>query len=149
MSKNDHLSNNNKKINDFNKNIRNTNNIYKENESMDSSFYSRITNNGNFYINNGIEKRKKNILPDNDSIDSINDKINISSKNKSLYSNSNYDVISNNENIKNINSKVENTRSDFSMNSFTQKNNNSVFDDIDNVEKDINKFEMLNRNFIK
>ena len=149
MSKNDHLSNNNKKINDLNENIRNTNNIYKENESMDSSFYSRITNNGNFYINNGIEKRKKNILPDNDSIDSINDKKNILSKNKSLYSNSSYDVISNNENIKNINSKVENTRSDFSMNSFTQKNNNSVFDDIDNVEKDINKFEMLNRNFIK
>ena len=115
---------------------------------MNSSFYSRITNNGNYYINNGIEKRKKNILPDNDSIDNINDKINNPSNNKSLNSNSSCENI-NNENQQNINSRLENTNNDFSMNSFTQKNNNSVFDDIDNVERNINKFEMLNRNFIK
>ena len=147
MSKNYSLSNNNK-INDINENTGNSNNIYIENESMNSSFYSRITNNGNFYINNGIEKRKKNILPDNDSIDSLNDKINIPTNNKSYNSNSSDENISN-ENQQNITSKLQNTKNDFSMNSFTEKNNNSAFDDIDNVEKDINKFEMLNRNYIK
>ncbi len=137
------------------------------------SYYSRFTNNGSYYINNGIDNKKRNILPDDDSIDNIIEEVSNNSfenkniqkkkskinesypseqnsiKNKSSNSNS----IKNEKNYENEKrnyiSQFNKSNNDFSIHSFSKKDNNSAFDDIDNVEKDIKRFEIENRNYIK
>ena len=146
----------------INKNNNNNSQSYRETYSNDSSFYSRITNNANYYINHGIENRKKNILPDDDSIDNLNEELEYEYNNneESLTSNSNSrKKINDNMSLDNISKDVSNNYSiskhnyskhDYSViNSYSKNSNNSIVDDIDNVERDIEIFEKTYRNFIK
>ncbi len=137
------------------------------------SYYSRFTNNGSYYINNGIDNKKRNILPDDDSIDNIIEEVrNNSFENKNIQKkkskinesypseqnsiknkSSNSNSIKNEKNYENEKrnyiSQFNKSNNDFSIHSFSKKDNNSAFDDIDNVEKDIKRFEIENRNYIK
>ena len=146
----------------INKNNNNNSQSYRETYSNDSSFYSRITNNANYYINHGIENRKKNILPDDDSIDNLNEELEYEYNNneESLTSNSNSrKKINDNMSVDNISkdvsknysiSKHNYSKHDYSViNSYSKNSNNSIVDDIDNVERDIERFEKTYRNFIK
>ena len=138
-----------------------------------NSYDSRLTNNYNYYINNGIDNKKRNILPDDDSIDNIIEEVNNNSfenktiqkknnkinesfpneqnsiRNKSYNSNSIKNETSKEDGNRNNISQFNKSNNDFSIHSFSKKDNNSVFDDIDNVEKDIKRFELENRYFIK
>ena len=171
-------NNENKQNNDNNNQNLTIKKNYTQNYKIDlekfenNSYYSNLTNNGSYYINNGIDNKKRKILPDDDSIDNIievnnnsfeNNNIekkkskinesfpneNNSIKNKSFNSNSIKNEKNKEGEKRNNISQFNKSNNDFSIHSFSKKDNNSAFDDIDNVEKDIKRFEIQNKNFIK